>query len=93
MRAVSKEIDENIANRREYTPTNLPPNDYAKHLRNQCQPLNYSNRIPKHPPPLREEGVSDWTPILEKQPTPEGHTGIYILNAKAVYAKLQLGDQ
>jgi hypothetical protein len=93
MRAVSKEIDENRASRREYIPANLPPKDYAKQLRNQCQPLNYSDRILKRLAPLWKEGVSDWTPIIEKQTTPEGSTYIYMLNAKTIHAKLQSGDE
>jgi hypothetical protein len=47
----------------------------------------------KKPSPLWEEGVSDWTPILEKHTTSEGYTNIYILNAKAIHANLQSGDQ
>jgi hypothetical protein len=48
--------------------------------------------ILKHLAPLWGEGVSDWTPILEKQTTPAGHTEVYILNAKAIHAKLNSGD-
>ena len=39
------------------------------------------------------EGVSDWTPILEKHTTLTGHTKVHILNTKAIHAKLKSGDQ
>jgi hypothetical protein len=39
-----------------------------------------------------EDGVRDWTPIQEREKT-ERHTDTYILNAKAIHAKLQSGDQ
>jgi hypothetical protein len=68
-------------------PTNLPPKDYAKQLRQQCQPLNYSDRLLKHLAPLWREGVSDWIKILEKNTTLAGHTEVYILITKATHAK------
>ena len=42
--------------------------------------------------PLWGEGVSDWTPILEKQATSPKHTEVHILNTKATHAKLKSGD-
>jgi len=39
------------------------------------------------------EGVSDWTPNLEKQTTSAGHTKVHILNTKAMHAKLRSGNQ
>jgi hypothetical protein len=92
LRAATKEVDENRARRQENILTNLPPKAYTRQLRNQCQSLKYSDRLLKHLAPLWEEGVSGWTPILEKQITPEGHTYIYILNVKAIHAKIT-GDQ
>jgi hypothetical protein len=86
-------VDENKISRRANIPTNLPPRDYAKQLRNQCHSLKYSDILLKKLAPLWEEGVSDWTPILEKQTTLEGRTDIYILTAKAMHAKLQRGDK
>jgi len=74
-------------------PTDLPTKDYMKKIRNQCQPLKYSDRLLKHLFPLWGEGVSDWTQILEKQTTSEGHTTVYIINAKAIHAKLISGDR
>jgi hypothetical protein len=47
----------------------------------------------KHLAPLWEEGVSDWTPILEKHTTCEGHTEVHILNTKAIHVKLRSGDK
>jgi len=85
-------MDETKARLHENIPTNLPPKEYTKQLRQQCQPLNYSNRLLKHLVPLWGEGVSDWTPILEKHTTLEGHTDVYILNTKAIYAKQKSGD-
>jgi len=43
--------------------------------------------------PLVGEGVSGWTPILEKHTTPARHTEVHILNTKAIHAKLRSGDQ
>jgi hypothetical protein len=39
------------------------------------------------------EGVSDWTPLLEKHTTPVGHTEVHILDTKAMHAKLRSGDK
>ena len=94
LRAATKEVDKNRASRRANIPTNLRPKDFAKQVRNRCHPLKYSDILLKHFVPLWEEGVSDWTPILKKQTTSEGHTDIYILNTIAIHAKLlQRGDQ
>ena len=51
LRSATKEFDENRARRRENIPTNLPPKDYARQLRNHCQPLKYSERLLKHMAP------------------------------------------
>jgi hypothetical protein len=74
LRAASKEVDWIWAKRRDNIPTQLPPTDYTKQIRNRCRPLKYSDRIVKHLAPLWGEGVSDWTPILEKQTTQAGQT-------------------
>jgi hypothetical protein len=39
------------------------------------------------------EGVSHWTPVLEKHTTSAGRTEVHILNTKAIHAKLKSGDQ
>jgi hypothetical protein len=92
LRATSKEMDGIRAKLRENIPTYLPPKDYTKQLRQQCQPLNYSDRLLKHLAPRWGEGVSDWTPILEKHTILAGHIEVYILNTKAIHAKLKSGD-
>jgi hypothetical protein len=43
--------------------------------------------------PIWGEGVSNWTPVLEKHTTSTGCTQIHILNTKAIHAKLRSGDQ
>ena len=63
-----------------------------KQLRNQCQPLNFSDRLLRHMAPLCGEGVSDKIPILEKHTTSAGHTEVHILNTKAIHTKLKSGD-
>jgi hypothetical protein len=93
LRTTTKEVDENRASRREHIPTNLHPKDYARKLRNQCQPLKYSDRLLKHMILLWEEEVRDRKPILEKQTSPAGSTHIYILNATTIHAKLHSGDK
>jgi len=40
LRAASKEVDEIRAKQRENILKNLPPKEYTKQIRNQCQPLN-----------------------------------------------------
>ncbi len=53
LRAASKEVDEIRAKQRENIPKNLPPKEYTKQIRNQCQPLNYSDKLLRHlPPPI-----------------------------------------
>jgi hypothetical protein len=93
LRAASKGVDEIRVRRRENIPTNLPPKEYTKQIRNQCQPLKYSDRLLKHLASLRGGGVSEWTPTLEKQTTSAGHIDVYILNAKATQAKQKSGDR
>jgi hypothetical protein len=93
IRAASREIDETRAKQRDDIPKNIPPKEYDKQIRNRCLPLKFSDRLLKHMAPLWEEGVTDWTPILEKHTTFAGHTEIHILNTKAMHAKLGNGDQ
>ena len=69
LRATSKEVDEIKAKQRENIPKNLPPKYYNKQIRNQCQPIDYSDRLLRHLAPFWGEGVSDWTPALEKHTT------------------------
>ena len=59
LRAASKEVDETRAKQRENIPKKLPPKEYTKQIRNQCQPLNYSDRLLRHLAPLWGEGVTD----------------------------------
>jgi hypothetical protein len=92
-RAASREIDETRAKQRDNIPKNLPQKEYYKQLRNQCLPLNFSDRLLKHLAPLWEEGVTNMTPILEKHTSPGGHTTLHILNTKAMHANLRSGDQ
>jgi hypothetical protein len=86
LRAASREIDEIRAKQRENIPKNLPPKEYDL-------TLNFSDRLLKHLAPLWEEGVTDWTSILEKHTTSAGHTEVHILNTKAMHAILRSGDQ
>ncbi len=74
LRAASKEVDETRAKQRENIPRNLPPKEYTKQIRNQCQPLNYSDRLLRHSAPLWGEGVLDWKLVLEKHTTSTGLT-------------------
>jgi hypothetical protein len=74
LRAASREMDETRAKQRDNIPKNLPPKEYDKQRRNKCLSLNFSDRLLNHLDPLWEEGVKDWTPILEKHTTPAGHT-------------------
>jgi hypothetical protein len=84
IRAASKEVDGIRAKQRKNIPKNLPPNEYTKQSRQHCQPLNYSDRLLRHMAPLWGEGISDWTPILEKQTTSTRHNEVHILNTKAI---------
>jgi hypothetical protein len=93
LRAASGELDEIRAKKRENIPKTLPQKEYNKQLRDQYQPLNFSDRLLRHLAPLWGDGVSDWAPILEKHTTPTGHKEVHILNAKAIHAKLKSGDQ
>ena len=93
LRAASKDVDEIRAKHRENIPKNLPPKEHIKQIRNQCQPLNYSDRLLRHLVPLWGEGVTDWTPILENHTTSTGRTELHILNTKAIHDKLRSGDQ
>jgi hypothetical protein len=86
-------MDETRAKQRDNIPKNLPPKEYAKQIRNQCLPLNFSDRLLKHLAPLWEEGVTDWTPIQGKHTTPARHTQVHILNTKAMLANFRSGDQ
>ena len=82
-----------MAKQRDNIPKNLPPKEYDKQLRNQCQPLNFSDRLLRHLAPLWGKGVSDWTSILEKHATSAGHTEVHVLNTKTMHVKLRSGDQ
>ena len=72
LREASKEVGEIRAKQRENIPKNLPPKEYTKQTRNQCQPLNYSDRLLSHLAHLWGKWVSDWTPVLEKHTTSAG---------------------
>jgi len=48
LRAASKEVDGIRAKQRETIPKNLPPKEYAKQIRFQCEPLNYSDKLLRH---------------------------------------------
>ncbi len=76
-----------------FFPKNLPAKEYDKQIRNHCLPLNFSDRLLKYLAPLWEEGVADWTPILEKHTTTTGHIEVNILNTKTIHANLRSGDQ
>jgi hypothetical protein len=52
LRAASREMDETGAKQRDNIPKNLPPKEYDKQIRNQCLPLNFSDRLLKHLAPL-----------------------------------------
>jgi hypothetical protein len=45
LRAASKELDEIRAKHRENIPKNLPQKEYNKQFRDQCQLLNFSDRL------------------------------------------------
>jgi len=59
IRAAFNAVDQDIAAQRQHIPYNQQPKDYAKHLRNQCQPLKYAERPLKHLVSIWEEGVND----------------------------------
>jgi hypothetical protein len=77
MRATTREVDGNRAERLEHIPTSLHPKDYARKIQNQCKKLNYFDRLLKRLAPLCEEGVKDWTLQLEKDTQHLKDTPIY----------------
>ena len=91
IRAASKEVDGIRTKQRQNIPRNVPLADYTKQLRNQCQPLNFSDWLVKYLAPLWGEGALDWTPFLEKHTTLAGHTKVHILHLKSIHAKLKRG--
>jgi hypothetical protein len=52
LRAASRELDEIRAQKRENIAKNLPQKEFKKQLRDQCQPLNFSDRLLRHLAPL-----------------------------------------
>ena len=86
IRAASEEVDRNRATQRQHIPQKLQTKDIAKELQAKCQPLMFADRLSKHLGPLWEEGVSDWTKILELRTTTAGQTQLLILNAATVHA-------
>ena len=45
IREASEAMDRHKAAQLQHTPPKIQPKDYARHLRNQCQPLRYADRL------------------------------------------------
>ncbi len=56
IRAASEAVDQNKAAQRKHIPKNPPPKDYARQLRNQCQPLRYADKLLQHMVPYGRRG-------------------------------------
>jgi hypothetical protein len=93
IRKALEAADQHRVAQRQHIPKTLPTREYAKWLQNHCQPLRYAERLLKHMAPQWEEGVRDWSKLVEKQTTPNVSAQIQILHATTVDAKLRSGDK
>ena len=57
-------------------------------IRQQCKPINYSNKLLKHLAPLCESDVNKWNTLLTVKNIPTIAITYYIQPADAILARL-----
>ncbi len=88
IRLASQAIDDTRHQKRHNIQGTMGTKNYDTLVRQQCQPINYSNKLLKHLAPLRETGATQWHSLITKAHDPKGTTTYHIQPTPATIVKL-----
>jgi hypothetical protein len=91
IRATSHTVDETRKEKRQTIQCTMGTKEYDTLVRQQCEPIRYSNNLLKHLAPIWETGIHIWKSLLTiKHTSPTSYT-YHIHPTDAILAKLPQG--
>jgi hypothetical protein len=93
IREASTEVDTTRKAKRDTIQGQMGTKEHVKMIRQQCKPIQYSNKILKHLAPLWELGLNNWNNLVTIQHHTTEHYTLHISPTNVLMAKLPNGDK
>jgi len=93
IKEASTEVDNTRQAKRVSIQGQMGTKEYDKMVRKQCKPIQYSNKILEHLPPLWELGLNNWNNLITIQHHTEEHYTLHISPTNVLMARLPNGDK
>jgi hypothetical protein len=92
IRKASEEVDNTRQAKRATIQGQIGTKENDKKFRQQCKPIQYSNKILKHLAPIWELGIKNWDTLITIQHHKHDHYTLHISPTNVLMARLPNGD-